>query len=101
MWSLRQQVSKPKVFDLNQLILNSEKLLRSIFETDVEFVVLLSPGLGLALADPDQIDQVLMNLVVNARDAIPTGGKVVIATANVDIDQGQAERWSFSELRMS
>ena len=52
----------------------------------MEFVVLLSPDLGYVLADPDQIYQVLMNLVVNARDAIATVGKVVIATTNVDID---------------
>ena len=89
----RQQVSEAKVFDLNQLILKSEKLLRSIFEVDVEFVVLLSPDVGYVLADPDQIDQVLMNLGVNGRDAIATVGKVVIATTNVDIDQSQAELW--------
>ena len=62
---------------------------------EVELVVLLSPDLGFVLADPDQIDQVLMNLVVNARDAIPAGGTVVIQTANIDIDRGKSELWDY------
>ena len=90
----RQQVSEPKVFDLNQLILNSGKLLRSVFDKDVEFVILLSPNLDLVSADPNQIDQVLMNLMVNARDAMPTGGKLVIETTNLSVDQAQADRWN-------
>ncbi len=90
----RQQTSEPKVFDLNQLVLNSGKLLRSVFDKDVEFVILLSPDLDLVSADPNQIDQVLMNLIVNARDAMPTGGKLVIETTNVNVDQAQADRWN-------
>ena len=73
----RHQVSEPKVFDLNQLILDAGKLLRNVIDKDVELVMLLSPDLDLVLADPNQIDQVMMNLVVNARDAMPTGGKLV------------------------
>ena len=89
----RQQVSEPKVFDLNQLILDTGKLLRSVIDKDVELVMLLSPDLDLVSADPNQIDQVLMNLAVNARDAMPTGGKLVIETANLNVDQAQADRW--------
>ena len=90
----RQQVSEPKVFDLNQLILNTGKLLRSVIDKDVELVILLSPDLDLVSADPDQIEQVLMNLVVNARDAMPTGGKLVIETANLNVNRAQADRWN-------
>ena len=90
----RQQVSEPKAFDLNQLILNSGKLLQSVFDKDVEFVILLSPDLDLVSADPNQIDQVLMNLAVNARDAMPTGGKLAIETTNLDVDQHQADWWN-------
>jgi len=90
----RQEVSEPEVFDLNQLILNSGKLLRSVFEKDVEFIILLSPELNLVSADPNQIDQVLMNLAVNARDAMPTGGKLVIETTNLNVDQAQADQWN-------
>ena len=89
-----QQVSEPRVFDLNQLILNTGKLLRSVIDKAVELVMLLSPDLHLVSADPHQIDQVLMNLAVNARDAMPTGGKLVIETTNVNVDKAQAERWN-------
>jgi len=90
----RQQISEPEVFDLNQLILNSGKLLRSVFDKDVELVMLLSPDLDLVSADPNQIDQVLMNLAVNARDAMPMGGKLVIETTNLNVDQARADRWN-------
>jgi len=90
----RQQISEPKVFDLNQLILDTGKLLRSAIDKDVELVMLLSPDLDLVSADPGQIEQILMNLVVNARDAMPTGGKLVIESANVNVDQAQADRWN-------
>ena len=90
----RQQVSEPKIFDLNQLILNSGKLLRSVIDKDVELVMVLSPDLDLVSADPNQIDQVLMNLAVNARDAMPTGGKLLIETTNLSVGQGQSDRWN-------
>ena len=89
----RQQVCEPVPFDLNQLILNSGKLLRSVIETDVELVDLLAPDLSHVTADPNQIEQVLMNLVVNARDAMPSGGKLVIETTNTHVDDTQADRW--------
>ena len=90
----RHQVSEPKVFDLNQLILDAEKLLPGVFDQNIELVLLLAPDLELVLADPNQIDQVLMNLVANAQDAMPTGGKLVIETTNLNVDQAQAGRWN-------
>ena len=92
----RQQASEPEVFDLNQLILNAGKLLQSVFDKAVEFVILLSPDLDLISADTNQIDQVLMNLIVNARDAMPMGGKLVIETTNLNVDQTQADQWHCS-----
>ena len=90
----RRQPSEPKVINLNQLILDMGQMLRSVIDEDVELVMLLAPDLDHVSADPTQIEQVLMNLVVNARDAMPNGGKLVIETANIPIDQASAVHWA-------
>jgi two-component system cell cycle sensor histidine kinase/response regulator CckA len=82
----RQQILQPKVLDLNQIIGGVEKMLRRLVGEDVELSLLTSHALGNVLADPSQMEQVIMNLVVNARDAMPDGGKLSIATENVDLD---------------
>jgi two-component system, cell cycle sensor histidine kinase and response regulator CckA len=82
----RKQVLQPRVLDLNtEVITGLEKMLRRLIGEDVELVTTLDETLGLVNADPGQVEQVIMNLAVNARDAMPDGGRLVIETANVDL----------------
>ncbi len=85
-----KQVIRPRVMNINTVIEESVRMLRHILQEDIELDVLLAPDLGNAKADPGQIEQALMNLVVNAKDAMPTGGKLVIQTSNVCIDKNYA-----------
>jgi two-component system cell cycle sensor histidine kinase/response regulator CckA len=82
----RRQVLTPKVLDLNSLVINMDKLLRPLLREDIELRAVLHTNLGMIKADPGQIEQVIMNLAVNARDAMPRGGKLTLETANVDLD---------------
>jgi two-component system, cell cycle sensor histidine kinase and response regulator CckA len=86
----RQQVVDPKVLDLNGVLAGTEKMLRRLLGEDVDMVLTPSPSLGKVKADPGSIEQVVMNLVVNARDAMPTGGKLTIETANTTLDEAYA-----------
>jgi two-component system cell cycle sensor histidine kinase/response regulator CckA len=86
----RRQVLEPKVLDLNVIINNMEKLLLRLLGEDVELQVSLSSSLGMVKADPGQIEQVIMNLAVNARDAMPRGGKLTLETRSHVIDESYA-----------
>jgi PAS domain S-box-containing protein len=86
----RQQVLEPRVVNLNEVIGQVERMLERLIGEDVEFLAVKSPDLGSVRVDPSQIEQVLMNLVVNARDAMPKGGKLTIETANVFLDETYA-----------
>jgi len=77
----RKQVIEPRVLQLNEVIQNLQKMLRRLIGEDLEFNVDLDPAVGHIKADPGQMEQVIMNLVVNARDAMPHGGKLVVKTA--------------------
>lgn len=83
----RQQVLAPKIIDLNSVIGNMERLLRRLLGEDIQLMTHLDSQLGNAKADPGQIEQVIMNLAVNARDAMEKGGKLIIETTNVVLDQ--------------
>src|SRR5918992_4652654 len=88
----RVQDFAPQVLDLNNLILGSDRMLRRLVGADVELVIILAPDPALVEVDPGQLTQVLVNLAVNARDAMPQGGKLIIATSNTQLDQEQAVR---------
>jgi two-component system cell cycle sensor histidine kinase/response regulator CckA len=86
----RKQVLQPKVLDLNAVVAGAEKLLQRLIGEDIELLVLLNPALGPVKADSGQIEQIIMNLAVNARDAMPTGGKLTVETSNVELDEKYA-----------
>jgi len=88
----RKQILQPKVLDLNNELGEIEKMLRRLIGEDVELTVNLDPSLWQVRADPGQIEQVIMNLVINARDAMPGGGKLTIETKNVILDQSYTTR---------
>jgi signal transduction histidine kinase/ActR/RegA family two-component response regulator len=83
----RQQVLEPRVLDLNRIISGLDKMLRRLIGEDIDLVTHPSSGLGMVQADPGQIEQVIMNLAVNARDAMPGGGKLTIETGNVELGE--------------
>ena len=87
----RQQVLEPVVLDPNALVEDFEKMLHRLIGEDVELRLSLAGDAGNVLADPGQLQQVLMNLVVNARDAMPTGGKLILETANAELGEQYAE----------
>jgi two-component system cell cycle sensor histidine kinase/response regulator CckA len=86
----RKQVLQSVPLNLNQVAEGVEKMLRRILGEDIDYVQVLAPDLGIVRADPGQIEQVLMNLVVNARDAMPEGGKLTIETCNIELDEEYA-----------
>jgi PAS domain S-box-containing protein len=88
----RRQVIEPRRINLNELIVNLNKMLRRLIGEDIKLVTQTAPDLGQIKADPGQIEQVLLNLVVNARDAMPDGGTLTIRTDNVTLDEDYARR---------
>jgi PAS domain S-box-containing protein len=86
----RRQIMEMRVLDLNALLQNLDKMLRRIIGEDIELVTSLGEDLGRVKADPGQIEQVVMNLAVNAKDAMSKGGKLIIETANVELDEAYA-----------
>ena len=93
----RQQLIQPTILDLNEVIKNTEKMLRHIIREDVNLVTFPAAELGRCKSDTGQIEQILMNLVVNARDAMPDGGKLTIETANVGAKVPGSDFPPFSE----
>jgi two-component system, cell cycle sensor histidine kinase and response regulator CckA len=83
----RSQVLQPKVLDLNKLVTSLNAMLQRLIGEDIDLRLALQPDLGRVNADPGQVEQVLMNLVVNSRDAMPKGGSLAIETSNILLDQ--------------
>lgn len=93
----RKQVLEPDILDLNALVGDCENMFRRLLGEDIRLTITLAPDLGKIKADPSQIDQVLLNLVVNARDAMPRGGELAIATANTVLTE--ADRLQNAEVK--
>ena len=83
----RGTTAQPKVLDLNALVTGMEPMLRRLLGQNIELILLTAPGLGRVKADPAQLEQVVINLATNARDAMPDGGKLVLETANADLQE--------------
>jgi two-component system, cell cycle sensor histidine kinase and response regulator CckA len=87
----RKQILKPEILNLNAVLSETNNMLRRLIGEDIELVYVASPDLGLIHADPGQIQQVLMNLAVNAREAMPHGGKLTIEAVNLTLDEPYAQ----------
>jgi len=87
-----KQVVRPEPIDLTQFISDNMGMLQRLVGEDIQLEIQLAPSLGIVLADPGQLHQVLMNLAVNARDAMPRGGRITIKTAHADVDGGNSAR---------
>ena len=88
----RRQVFESRVLDLNAVVSELGNMLRPLIGEDIELVTSLNPALGKVRADPAQIDQIIMNLAVNARDAMPQGGRLTIETTNVELDESYTSK---------
>jgi len=86
----RKAVVAPRVIDLNGLVLDVERMLRRLIGEDIDLAVRLQPAVGAVRADPGHLEQVILNLAVNARDAMPTGGKLTVETRDVTLDDEYA-----------
>lgn len=84
----RQQILQPRIVNLNDIVVGMDRLLQRLVGEDVEFMTLTAPGLRRVKVDPGQVEQIIMNLVVNARDAMPEGGKLTIETSDAMLDDG-------------
>jgi two-component system, cell cycle sensor histidine kinase and response regulator CckA len=88
----RRQMLQPKVLDLNAVVTNLEPMLQRLIGENIDLVIELKPELGQVKADPGQVEQVIMNLAINGRDAMPQGGKLLLETDNAELDEAYARR---------
>src|SRR5580700_5021155 len=83
----RKQILEPVVLDLNAVLASSDRMVRRLIGEHIKIITRFDPGLGLVKADAGQMEQILVNLAVNARDAMPDGGTITIETGNVELDE--------------
>jgi two-component system, cell cycle sensor histidine kinase and response regulator CckA len=95
----RKQVLQPKVLDLNEAVVDVQQMLARVIGEDIELVANLHPSLLLVKADPGQVEQVLMNLAINARDAMPQGGKLTMITSNLEVAAEQGRDYDLAPGR--
>ncbi|MBZ5495709.1 MAG: PAS domain S-box protein [Acidobacteriia bacterium] len=88
----RRQILQPRILDLNDAVAETSSIIRRLIGEDVDLNAVARPDLGLVKADPGQIQQIIMNLAVNAREAMPQGGRLTIETANADLDEEYVRR---------
>ena len=88
----RKQIFQSQVLNLNTIVVDTDNMLRRLIGENIEMITDLDPGLGSVKVDPGQIEQVIMNLAINARDAMPQGGKLFIKTVNTELDQAYARQ---------
>src|SRR5205814_1333850 len=88
----RGQAAQPRLLDINAVITNMDTLLRRLLGERIEVVILPGPALGRVKCDPGQIEQIIVNLAMNSRDAMPDGGKFVVETASIDLEEGEESR---------
>jgi signal transduction histidine kinase/sensor domain CHASE-containing protein/CheY-like chemotaxis protein len=93
----RKQVLQPRVLDMNEVVGGMIRMFSRVIGENIEMAFLPGSGLGRVKADPGQVEQVLLNLVVNARDAMPDGGRLTIETSNVDLDRGYSAKHANAE----
>ena len=86
----RRQIIKPEAISLNDLLLDTAPMLRRVINENIELITIPDPDLWTTWADPGQIQRVILNLAVNARDAMPEGGRLTLATANLRVDHSSA-----------
>jgi len=86
----RKQVAEPRVISLNDVVAEARKMLSRVIGEDIQIIAHFDPDLGSVVIDPSQMNQVLVNMAINARDAMPDGGRITIETSNIDLDEGYA-----------
>ena len=95
----RKQIVQPKILDINELLTDMEKMLGRLIGEDIELLTIPAPALWQVEIDPGQIEQVIMNLAINAKDAMPCGGKLTIETANADLDENYSHEHGIEEKK--